>query len=447
MKRGSRQICRLNMMDIVLQIKEKMFPNRSQGALMTDLDYRSGRRYFIAEGCCANGIVTLTTGAFLSGYASSLGATDSINGIIGSLPLLLCLLQMFSAVLLESMSRRKTILTAFSLIHRLLLSSVFFVPLFIENPGIRLLALVGIYGAAHFFGAFIGTGIGNWILQLVPSTIRGKYLGKKDSFAFGMSTAISLLMGRVMDWFRSGDMEQLGFYVVGFVVFALACLDFWCLSSIKEPESIPHVQKLRDSILSPLADKEYRKVMFSYMFWNVALQVAGPFFSVYMVTGLKLDYTYITFLGLISSTLRIIASSLWGKLADRTSWLFVTRASMGLLGLIHASWLFMTPETCYVLQPPLQALSGIAWGGIAISVFHLQYHYAPTEKRVPYVSANSSYAGLSGFLATLIGALLLKVLPSIQILGFPMGGMQMLFLLSGTLIIGCVLYMGKLRTH
>jgi len=107
------------MMDIVLQIKEKMFPNRSQGALMTDLDYKSGRRYFIAEGCCANGIVTLTTGAFLSGYASSLGATDSINGIIGSLPLLLCLLQMFSAVLLESMSRRKNILTAFSRIHRL----------------------------------------------------------------------------------------------------------------------------------------------------------------------------------------------------------------------------------------------------------------------------------------------------------------------------------------
>jgi hypothetical protein len=434
-------------MNFMLQLKEKIFRNQSQDAPMTDSDYLRSRRFFIAEGCCANGIVTLTTGAFLSGYANSLGATDSINGIIGSLPLLLCLLQMFSAVLLESMRRKKAILTAFSLIHRLLLASVFFVPLIIENPAFRLLALIVIYGTAHFFGAFIGTGIGNWILQLVPSSIRGKYLGKKDSFAFGMSTAISLIMGRIMDLFRSADKEQQGFLVVGCVVFALACMDFWCLSSIKEPESVPHVQKLKDSILSPLLDKEYRKVMFSYMFWNVALQVAGPFFSVYMVTGLKLDYTYITFLGLISSTLRIIASWLWGKLADATSWLFVTRASMGLLGLIHAGWLFMTPETCYILQPPMQALSGIAWGGIAISVFHLQYHYAPTDKRVPYVSANSSYAGLSGFLATLLGAFLLKVLPSIHVFGFPMGGMQMLFLLSGTLILGCVLYMGKLRTN
>ncbi len=433
-------------MDIVLQVKEKMSRVRCCCSTpMTDLDYLRSRRFFIAEGCCANGIVTLTTGAFLSGYASSLGANDSINGIIGSIPLLLCLLQMFSSIILESLSRKKTILSAFSLIHRLLLASMFFIPLFLNSPGLRLGAVILIYGTAHFFGAFIGTGIGNWILQLVPQSIRGKYLGKKDSFAFAMSTAISLIMGWSMDRFRQADMEQTGFLVIGIVVFFLACMDFWCLSSIGEPESTPYTQKLKESILVPLADKKYRTVMISYMFWNVALQIAGPFFSVYMVTGLKLDYTYITFLGLISSTIRILAAWLWGRLADATSWLFVTRLSMGLLGLIHASWLFMTPETCYGLQPVLQALSGAAWVGIAISVFHLQYHYAPTEKRVLYVSANSSYAGLSGFLATLLGAFLLKVFPSIEVFDFTIGGMQLLFLLSGTLIMGCVLYMRKLR--
>ena len=55
-------------------------------------DYARGRNLFIAEGCCANGIVTLTTGAFLSGYAGYLGADDSVNGIIGSIPVLLCTL-------------------------------------------------------------------------------------------------------------------------------------------------------------------------------------------------------------------------------------------------------------------------------------------------------------------------------------------------------------------
>lgn len=434
-------------METVLLFKEKVRRACTGPAAMTEADFSRGRKLFIAEGCCANGIVTLTTGAFLSGYASSLGADDSINGIIGAIPVLLCTLQMFSSIILESLSRKKGLISGFSFLHRLLLASIFFVPLFIRNPALRLTAVIGIYGIAHFFGASVGTGTGNWILQLVPQNIRGNYLGLKDSFAFAFSTVISLIMGWVMDWFRRDNLEQTGFLVVGTVVFLIACTDFWCLSSIKEPESAVHRQKLKSAVYEPLADREYRKVMFAYMFWNLALQIAGPFFSVYMVTGLKLDYTYITFLGLISSTVRVISAWLWGRLADATSWLLATRLSMGLLGLVHGSWLFMTPETCYALQPVLQALSGAAWGGIAISVFNLQYHYAPTEKRVLYVSSNSSYAGLCGFLATMLGAALLKVLPTFEIGGFHVGGMQLLFLLSGSLIWGCVLYMGKLRSH
>jgi len=414
---------------------------------MTAGDFSKGRNLFIAEGCCANGIVTLTTGAFLSGYASSLGADDSLNGIIGSIPLLLCSLQMFSSILLESLTRKKGLIVGFSFVHRLLLSMVFFLPLFITQPLIRLAAVVVLYGIAHFFGASIGTGTGNWILQLVPQNIRGDYLGKKDSFAFAFSTVLSLIMGRVMDWFRNNGMEQTGFLAVGATVLLIACTDFWCLLSIKEPESTPHKQKLKDVLLAPITDIKYRKVMITYVFWNLALQIAGPFFSVYMVTGLKMDYTYITFLGLISSTVRILAAWLWGKLADATSWLLAGRLSMGMLGFIHISWLFMTPDTCYTLQPVLQALSGAAWGGIAISVFNLQYHYAPEDKRVLYVSANSSYAGLCGFFSTLLGASLLTILPSFQIGSLPVSGMQILFLLSGSLILGCVLYMGKLKKY
>ncbi|MTK07992.1 MAG: MFS transporter [Hungatella sp.] len=428
-------------------IRKKTAFSSKETTPMTAADFSKGRNLFIAEGCCANGIVTLTTGAFLSGYASSLGAEDSLNGIIGSIPILLCSLQMFSSILLESLMRRKGLIVGFSFVHRLLLSLMFFLPLFITQPFIRLTAVVILYGIAHFFGASIGTGTGNWILQLVPQNIRGDYLGKKDSFAFAFSTVLSLIMGRVMDWFRNNSMEQTGFLVVGATVLLIACTDFWCLLSIKEPESTPHKQKLKDVLLAPIADIKYRKVMITYVFWNLALQIAGPFFSVYMVTGLKMDYTYITFLGLISSTVRILAAWLWGKLADATSWLLAGRLSMGLLGFIHISWLFMTPDTCYTLQPVLQALSGAAWGGIAISVFNLQYHYAPEDKRVLYVSANSSYAGLCGFLSTLLGASLLTILPSFQIGNLPVSGMQILFLLSGSLILGCVLYMGKLKKY
>lgn len=414
---------------------------------MTDSDYSKGRRLFLAEGCFANGIVTLTTGAFLSGYGDFLGADDSVNGLMGSIPVLLCSLQAFSSIILEGLARKKCLIAGFALIHRLLLAFLFFIPLLTPDPGLRLAAAVGVYGISHFFGAFIGTGTGNWLLQLVPKNLQGSYLGKKDSLSFAFSTVMSLIMGWSMDWFRKNHMEQHGFLVAGLAVFFLSLLNFSCLSSIREPQCTPLRQRLRDAAFMPLADREYRKVMMVYMFWNLGLQIAGPFFSVYMVTGLKLNYAYITFLGLISSTARVISARLWGRLADASSWLLAARLSMGLLGVVHSFWLFMSPENCYVLQPVLQALSGAAWGGIAIAVFNLQYHYAPAEKRVLYVSANSSYAGLCGFLATLWGALFLRLVPDLQIGAATVDGMRILFLLSGILILCCVRYMKRLPKY
>lgn len=431
-------------MERVLGLKGRISQTYFCDRPMTDKDFANGRKVFLLEGCCANGVAILTTGAFLSGYAQSLGANDSINGIIGSIPLLLCTLQMFSALVVEHVRQRKLLISGFSLLHRLLLSSMFFVPVLISEPANRLFAVIAIYALAHCFNAFISTGTGNWLLTLVPHHMRGSYLGKKDGMAFAFSTVLSLVMGQVLDGFRASHMEQTGFFIIGLVVLVIAVTNFACLSAIKEPPVQPHQQKLTAALWEPLADRTYRKVIFVYMFWNLALQIAGPFFSVYMVTGLKLDYAYITFLGLISSSVRVLASCLWGKLADTYSWLKVARCSMFLLGVVHFSWVFMTPETCYVLQPILQALSGAAWGGISIAVFNLQYHYAPTEKRVLYVSANSSYAGLCGFFATLIGAMLVAVLPSVDVGGLVVTGMQVIFVLSGIMIFMCVRYMRRL---
>ena len=446
MKRGLRQFSRKYwLMVTVLQIKQMVSQAYFGDAVMTETDYSRGRKLFIAEGCCANGVVTLTTGAFLSGYAGYLGADDSLNGIIGSIPVLLCTLQMFSSVVLENLRQKKFLIACFALIHRLLLSSVFFVPLVVEDNAGRLAAVVAIYVVAHFFGAFIGTGTGSWLLSLVPENIRGTYLGRKDAFAFAFTTVLSLLCGRILDWMRGAHQDLLGYYIIGLIVLSTAFTDFWCLSSIREPVQETHRRSLKAAVIDPLLDREYRKVLGLYMFWNLALQVAGPFFSVYMVTGLSLDYTYITFLGLIASSVRVVAACFWGRLADATSWLHAARCSMLLLGLVHTSWLFMTPATCLILQPILQALSGAAWGGIAIAVFSLQYQYAPADKRVTYVSANSSYAGLCGFFATLLGASLLKILPEFSVGEFKVSGMQMIFALSGVLIMLCVRYMRRLK--
>ncbi|WP_394915867.1 MFS transporter [uncultured Robinsoniella sp.] len=409
---------------------------------MNEADFKRARSLFVLEGSMANGVLALTSGAFLSGYASMMGADDSLNGIIGAIPTLLCVVQLFSTVVLENLREKKFIIAFLALMHRLLLTLIFFVPLFVREPAFRLAAVVGIFAAAHGCGAFIGTGAGNWLRNLVPGRELGSYLGKRDAKALAFTTIVSLSMGKLLDWFRGQNAEQAGFLTIGLAVLAMTFVDFYCFSSAKEPvaEESKEPTRLKHVFTEPLKNKGFRKIIGFYGFWNLGLQIAAPFFSVYMVTGLNLDYTYMTFLGLIASLSRVFASGIWGRLADRKSWLWVTKTSMLLLGCVHISWFFMTKETCLVLQPILQSLSGIAWGGIAISVFNVQYQYAPDNKQMLFVGANSAYAGMIGFASSLLGAALLTILPSGSLFGMAVNGMQFLFVLSGSLIIGCSCY-------
>lgn len=412
---------------------------------LSETDYSRSRNLFILEGCCANGIFALTSGAFLSGYVDSLGADASLNGIIGSIPTLLCATQLFSSVVIENLKQKKFLIAIMAFLHRLLLAGMFFIPLFVEGSVQRIIALVIIFSISHFCGTFIGTGAGNWLLQLVAKENVGNYLGKKDAYALGFTTLLALVMGKVLDTYRAIRLEQNGFFVIGLTVLAIAFVNFYSLSTIKEPKSTIKTKKveLKDVLVKPFQHKGFRKVILFYALWQLALQVAGPFFSVYMVVGLDLDYFYITSVGLLSSAARVGAVIVWGRLADEKSWLWVTKASILLLGCIHFCWFFLTKESCSVMMPVLQVLSGVAWGGIAISTFNVQYVLAPAENKVLYVSANTSYSGICGFLASLLGAVLLKILPTLHFGGFTGTTMQILFAISGISMFGCVAYVKR----
>jgi MFS family permease len=99
-------------------------------------------------------------------------------------------------------------------------------------------------------------------------------------------------------------------------------------------------------------------------------------------------------------------------------------------------------ETVRYLYPTLAVLSGIAWGGVGIATFNLQFKYAPLTGRTIYLGANASLGGLTGFGAVLASSALLGVIgPKIQHpFGFHFGGMQVIFAVSGFLLAGCALF-------
>lgn len=409
-----------------------------------DDNYEHSRRTFIVEGCIANGIYTLTSGAFLVGYASYLGASDQFNGILVSLPLLTNIIQMFSPIILERLSRRKKLLVSLLIFYRILLGLMVLIPVLTEDKFTRLLLLGIIYFTAYLAAAFQNPGTGSWIISLVPENMRGRYFGVRDMCMLASAAALSIIMGRVLDILKAYSMEYIGFIVVFSVVFTLIILNFIMLKRIKEPDFLPFKQKLKlgSMLVMPVKDKNFRKVIFLNLVWNVCAQIAIPFFSVYMVTGLKLSYTFIMAMSIIISAVQAMSAKIWGRISDKVGWEFTTVTSIGMISICHITWIFVNQNTYFILIPIIQIVAGMAWAGINLSLFNIQFKYAPLEGRTVYIGFNAALSGLAGFFSALFGAVLVGALSGLQLdLGITvLDNMLFIFGFSGILTLCCAIF-------
>jgi len=410
-------------------------------------DYEKGRKYFIYEGSTSMIIFSLAGGAFISGFANSLGATDGFNGIIGAIPALTGVIQIFSSIFFEKIEHRKLLISLFSFLGRFLFGVMFLIPMFILNKGISLYTLLFIYTIAFLLMGFVGPSISGWLVDLTPENIRGKYLARKDAISLAFVTVATLAFGKALDLFRNNNYEHVGFIIIGVGLIILAFLQLYFLSSIKEPlvNKKNNSVTLKKAILEPIMNKTFRKVVLLFVFWNIALFVALPFFSVYMVTRLHLSYTYIMVMGLISAVARVFVVKYWGSLADNKSWESATKYSIAALALCHFCWGFVNTQTAVFLVPIMNILGGIAWGGVAISLFNIQFLYAPKQSRTIYIGGCAAYGGVIGFLSTIIGSRILNALShyNLSLNGFEFSNMQIIFLISGVLLGICSLYVHK----
>lgn len=408
---------------------------------LTGRDYEYSRKMSIYEGCTARAIFNLTSGAFLAGYASFLGADDAFNGIIGAIPVLAGVMSVFSPMYFEKRDKRKLQVLLLNFLHRFILGLMVIIPLISANIAPRLFLLGTFYLIAYMSIAF-GNPAGSAILiDLTPANIRGRYFSKRESVLLAVGIVFSLILGRVLDEYRAVDNEYGGFVVVFTIILLLSFGNaaFW--SQIKEPivKRNRTTYTLKQIITIPLKNAGFRKIIIFFVLYNIGLQVGGPFFSVYMVTGLKLEYTYIMIMGMLSTMVNVILVRVWGRIADSRSWNFVLTNSILLLGIVHFTWVLVNHSSAFIMVPLLHIVSGAAWAGIGISTFNIQYIYSPEEGRTVYTGFNAALGGLMGFFGTLTGSLLLGVFDSfgLQLANLTIGGMQMLFLISGVLLMLC----------
>jgi MFS family permease len=409
-------------------------------------DLEKNRLLMIIEGASAKTVFNLTSGAFLVGLLKYMGASDTFCGYVLAIPVLAAVIQVLSPIILESMKSRKGIIITGSMVHRLLLVTLIAVPFLPFSQQTRLIIAAIIFLISNIAVSFVNPAISNMYISFVPQNIRGRFFGNRESVMLFTATLITLIMGTVLDVQKDAGNEIKGHVIVYIFIFILTLINFFSYLFMKEVPLV-HTQariKLSEIFSLPFKNKIFIRYFIMLIIWNFAAQIANAYFSVYLKSDLDMSYTVITALSFINTMTYAFMARIWGKFADNKGWAATTMFTVGILGVCHFSW-FMTFENSMLIMPLLvfnHISGGIAWSGINVSLFNLQFDYTPDEKRTVYIGFSAALSGFLGYLAAVLGAQLVGAFGSNKILlfGYNYDIKQILFLISSILLFICALY-------
>jgi len=377
---------------------------------LTEEEVQAGLRSVIKDGLTSQAMGTLTGGVFLVAFALKLGASNLVIGLLAAIPPLTQLIQIPAIYLVETYRVRRAISVYASAMSRLFWLVIALIPfLFPVQAGLTFLVVALLLHTA--FGAVASCSWNSWMRDLVPQDQLGSFYSKRMRLTAALGIVLSLGAGFYIDKWKGlfPGRELYGFSILFFLGFLAGMLGVYFISTIPEPRMAPIQEKSRffKLILQPFQDANFKSLIMFMGSWNFAVNLAAPFFTVYMLKRLQLDMSFIIALTVLSQLTNLGFLRIWGKFSDRFSNKSVLGVSGPLFMLGILAWTFTTMPEKYVLTIPLlvtiHVFMGISTAGVALASGNIGLKLAPKGQATAYLAANNLINSLAAGTAPILG--------------------------------------------
>ncbi|MFP4052894.1 MAG: MFS transporter, partial [Phycisphaerae bacterium] len=321
------------------------------------------------------------------------------------------ILQIPSVFLVDRIRRRKAMVVIASILSRLMWLVVAALPWFFP-PDMRIPLLVGSLLVYFGLGAISGCAFNSWMRDLIPESIMGSYFARRMAVSIALGAGLSLAAGFGVDFTKRWLGVEALPYSVLFLLGAVAGLaGAVALARIPEPRMAPPEGKrgMLAVLSTPFRDHNYRRLLVFLGWWNFAINLAGPFFVVYMLQRLGLTIAWVLVLAVVSQLVNVLFLKLWGRLADLFSNKSVLAASGPMFVLSIVLWVFTTlPEKHFLTIPLLffiHAFAGMSTAGVSLCAGNLALRSAPKGEATAYLATNSLVSGMAATIAPILGGL------------------------------------------
>ena len=380
--------------------------DRPPEAALTPGAVQRGLRLSIVEGALSTVHINVTTGAFVTGFALLLGASDFELGLLGALPFIGQLFQFVGAYLEERLGTRRRLVVLTAAASRSLWALIALLPFLGGLGAARLSIFLLVLVIAQALIGIAGNAWMSWMSDLVPPQQRGRYFGVRNTVASISAMASVWLAGRVLDSYRGAGAEPLGYALIFGAGVACAIAGALVLSRQPEPPLQRRARvRLRQLFGAPLRHRSFRAFSLASAGWALATGVSAPFFNAYGIQDLKLSFSTLALMGVVTSCVTLISQPLIGRLQDRYGDRRVLIGSVIGVVLLPLAWVVARPGLLLPLW--LNAIgAGIFWPGITQGLVNLLMERAPAEGRGAYVAAYGAISGAGTLVAGLLGGAL-----------------------------------------
>jgi MFS family permease len=369
------------------------------------------RRLVLYDALSHEAMGILTTGVFLAGFAVAIGASNLAIGVLAAVPFLAQLLQIPAVFLIERSRSRRLVSVWSSGIGRCFLLGSAMAPFLGTDAGMAV--LIGTLTVHQAMAAVSGCAWNSWMRDLVPANEYGRFFGKRTAVTTVVSITLAFLGSVLIDAWKH--------YVPGAPVLAYSCLfavsaliglwGVYLLYLTPEPPlaTQPHDKRWLSLLAAPLRDSNFRQLVLFLSSWNFAVNLAAPFFTVYMLKTLGYEMTTIIALTLASQLANLAALPVWGGLIDRFSNKAVLGIAAPLFLVCMAGWtltgLGWTQSFLFSLLLVLHILSGASTAGVALASGNIAMKLSPEGASTAYLAANGVITASCAAAAPILGGL------------------------------------------
>ena len=399
---------------------------------------RSSLRLVTLAGVADAPFCVLTGGTFASLFALALGATPLAVGLLTALPALGAFVPLAAAPWLDRMSKRRAAVACLGLARLLWVAplALLLAPASWPRPWLFLAAA----SASAFAGAAGGLAWLSWVGGLVPARVRGRYFGRRGIATGLAAVAVSAAAGPLLDGRFAGLLAGTkGLLLVFGLAVGLGLAGVAALSRVEAPRTpgTPRRVSLRQALGAAAGGAVGRYAAFSLV-WHAALNIGGPFITVFQVEQLGMSATTIGSLVTLTAAATLMTGAVWGRVADARGDLRVMLVTGAVAATLPAFWLAAGQVPLVPSAALWHALSGVAWSGFNLAAGNLSLALVPRERSAVPLALLSAASGTGAAIGPVIGGVLLDLLARHPTWDLGLGAYGAVFLLSTVCRLGAV---------